>query len=123
MKTLLCLILSLLIYCNIHAADPWSTEDILLETAFQIALAIDWAQTHEIVNDPKRKEINPILGSYPSHRKVDELILLASLSHILMTNYIPQEHRKLWLEFSIAIELVAINHNHRVNIRIVNHRF
>ena len=123
MKTLLCLILSLLIYCNIHAADPWSTEDILLETAFQIALAIDWAQTHEIVDRPDKREHNPILGPHPSHRKVDEYFLLASISHLLIADQLSHKYRKWWTTAWIGVQLYVINNNHRVNIRIINAKF
>lgn len=105
------------------AADPWTTEEIVLEVAFQAVLAIDWAQTHEIVDRPDKREHNPILGPYPSHRKADELILVASLSHILGTHYLSSKYRKWWIAAWIGVELIAVNYNYKNHIRIVNHRF
>ena len=135
------IILMLLLPVNIQAADKWSTQDIVFETAYQILHFIDWRQTRYIAKSPsssrkivdfvdweKKKyvfkypkaysEKNPILGRHPSVFTVDKYFLITAVLHPVVTHYLPKKYRVWWQGITIAISGGFVGYNYSIGIKM-----
>ncbi len=114
MTRLLFSVVLLLISLNVNAYDKFT----IISTGI---LLTDWAQTHEIVNDPERREKNPYLGKYPSHSKLNKYFATAILLNYLVGDVLLKKKRNIrhlyYLQF-IGIQGLNIANNHRQGVRI-----
>ncbi len=119
MKHLTILItLVLLFSCAHYKPDPWTKNQIALQS-FAIGLkAIDWGTTLDLVGRPNYYEMNPILGKYPSRAEINTYFACSALSQILLTHLLPSGSRKWWLGFNIFISGYCVNNNYGVGLRV-----
>ena len=96
-----------------YASDPWSPQDIALESIYVALHVVDWGQTRDIANQPDEyyEAYNPILGKHPSKDKVDLWFVSTTITHILITNYLPSKCRPYFQGVTIGMAgtLVLIN--------------
>lgn len=115
------LFLSLFFFClstyTIHAADKWDKKDIILQSIFTIETLIDWKQTKTFIKNGS-SETNPILGKYPSQKRIDFLIGSSILLHAGISHILPKKYRNYWQLFWIGVEGHAIHHNYSAGTRI-----
>ena len=105
MKTLqvaiaLCIVISF--SAPAFAADPWSKQDIALETLWVALHVIDWGQTRYIAKHPTFYEGNPLLGKHPSVSKVDAYFAVGTLLHVGITHILPSKYRPYWQMITIG---------------------
>jgi len=116
-RLLLIILSSFLVGCA--TTDKWSTTERTKEAAWLILHAVDWRQTAYAMDRPdKYEELNPILGKHPSEGRLNLFILTTTIGHILITNYIPKEHRSVWQNISIGFKLGAVSNNFYVGAKI-----
>ena len=86
------------------------------EYVFQALNAIDTIQTVHILNNGGR-ELNPILGSYPSTEKIIAFKTANAAAHLAVTMYLMDHHPKYvktWQHISIGLmgSVVMLNARH-----------
>lgn len=101
----------------------WSRADTAREITYLTLTTADWAQTRwmqsrnwRLDEDTILYERNPLLGRNPSKRKINTIIPLAMVAHVLIANELGPTWRPVWQYFWIAIEAGAVHHNYRVGI-------
>ncbi len=114
-KTTLLIIIILIpkiIYASFSSEyiEPLSQDEIILQSIFIFAVCVDWKQT-KIFRSKGIEELNPILGKTPSPQKVDNMILLAIISHTSVMLILPEEVREFWILPFIYFEIDAIQNN------------
>ncbi len=121
LKLALIVVLVLLFFIPVKGvtADKWSTQDVLLETTFGVLKFIDWRQTRTIAKNPDmRTESNPLLGWNPTVATVDKYFLATAVLHLIITHYLPQEHRIWWQGLFITLNGANVAHNFSIGIRM-----
>jgi hypothetical protein len=118
MKIYCSLVLVLSLPVSAQAFDVWSEADKHRQGIFNVALALDWRQTLQIIKDPNRYETNVILGKHPSDSKVNTYFALSMIGHAAVTHVLPSKWRPYWQYTWIVIETDAVIHNARVGIRL-----
>ena len=130
----------LILTTSLRANDPWSKQNILLETAYQITLYIDWKQTsafHKYTLDkfgPKTdayghyytyppnmymiSEINPLLPKYPKQRTINAVCIGAAIGHVIITDCISSKNRIYWQSITTTAEILVIYNNYSIGVRI-----
>ena len=97
--------------CSGLSSQPLSRKDVVLGALATSATLIDWRQTNLLI-ERQIPELNPILGAYPSKRKVNILIPLAVAGQWGVTRYIDPKYRPMWQWFLITVESTAIHRNY-----------
>lgn len=115
------LILAILVFVALtspcHALDKMTKGERLSEVAYLLLQWQDWRQTRYITDHPDEYyERNWILGDHPSVEEVDRYHLIAAVSHIAITKLLPHKWRKVWLSWTIAIEVYAVGNNLSIGI-------
>lgn len=96
----------------------YRTQDAVLEAAWVGLHLVDMAQTHDIVNHPTRfHENNPILGSHPTHGRVNTFFLASAAIHGLAVWAMPREYRPWFQGFSIVVKGVIVGSNHHIGLQ------
>lgn len=102
-----------------HAADPWSDADIAREAVYLTLHAADWRQTRVAAERPDRfVETNPILGEYPSARRIDGYFAATALLHVGVVHVLPASWRPAFQYFWIGVEAGQAVRNYRVGVRM-----
>lgn len=125
-------ILAILLFISIPSfASDWSTGDTYSESVYLAFLAVDWAQTRNIVRSNERcsvgkpnqvahcyhyPELNPILGKSPSMARVNAAVILTGLAHVYIASILPEKYRAPFQYISIGIEGGAVVHNFSIGI-------
>lgn len=115
-KALLCLVLATQL-----PAQNWSRADTLAEGAFLALLTTDYMQTRDLLRKPKSemREMNPLLGSFPSQAEVNQYFLMMALTHVSVAVLLPPDGmRRTWQGLGIALELGVVAHNVKVGLRV-----
>jgi len=101
-----------------QAADPWSTQDVILESVWEGLHLLDWLQTRQIATHPEDGyyEKNPILGEHPSKGSVDLYMLSAAILHPIVTHLLPKEYRPYFQGISIAISGSCVASNFSIGL-------
>ena len=99
------------------ANDPWTSTQIVMESAFQVSLLCDWRQTSDF-HKYHIYESNGILGRHPSQAEINRWFLFCGMSHLIITNYLPSKYRVAWSSVSLAIEASVVHKNATGNIRV-----
>jgi hypothetical protein len=114
-KVILMFLLFLLCGCG------WSTQTILLESAWQGIHAVDYLQTIQIANHPEKyRETNLILGPHPSTQSVAIYSAVTAIGHAAITGVL-EEYQKDWVPYwqgiTIVIDGAAVINNYQIGIR------
>lgn len=104
--------------------EPLTATESVLEAAVLASLAIDWAQTRDIVrwqrstipNDYHEK--NVVLGQFPTKAAVDRYFALAAITHHAILRLLPHRWRTRMLVATLAVQLWAVGNNHRIGLRV-----
>ncbi len=102
-----------------YKPDPWTTDQILLQTASTTLGIIDWGTTLDIASNPDEYwEINPVLGKHPSRGEVNRYFAASVLSKILITHLLPSKYRKWWLGLNIGISGYMVKNNYKIGLKM-----
>lgn len=71
----------------------WNTEEIVLESTWQVLHILDWGTTLNIVDRQNEGyyELNPILGEHPSRSKVNLYMFAGAVLHPIIVHYLPRD--------------------------------
>lgn len=102
------------------AADPWTGKDTAREVAYLILHVADWGQTRNIVHRESEGywEINPILGKYPSIKRVDSYMTFTMLAHIGIAYAMPRGWREAFQYSTAGIEAGFVINNNSIGLRV-----
>ena len=100
-----------------RAADPWSTQDMALQAGYTVLHVIDWGQTLAIARDPRRTELNPILGTHPNVGRVNTYFAATLAAHTLVTHFLPSRWRPWWQGVTIVAEGATVGWNFAAGLR------
>ena len=67
---------------------------------------------------PSVYEVNPMLGHYPTQRKIDNYFLASAILHPTLTGFVPLKYRGYWQYGGIVLEAAVIIHNKRIGLKI-----
>ena len=98
-------------------AQEWTEENTKWEYAYYVTHLIDWGQTLEIARNPGYKELNPILGEYPTEAEVNRYFLLSGIAHHLLARWL-DEYRLPYQQATFLINFGAIANNASIGIKI-----
>lgn len=112
------LILVLILLAPSLASAQWTKEQKTIGAIALTALAVDYAQTRTIVNDPRWEEANPLLGDNPSMRKVNLYFVAVPIISYLALDALPSEKRTIALRIIAASELAIVGHNVHLGIKM-----
>jgi len=90
--------------------EPFSDQDIILQSVFTAVTIIDWAQTKTFVSKGIHETFTP-LGPEPSQTRIDTMIFAGIISHAFITYALEKEYRAIWQSLFIGFEFEAICHN------------
>ncbi len=97
--------------------EPFSKQDIWLQSIYTGITVIDWMQTKKL-RETGHKEMNPILGSDPDQNTIDSLILTGIVIHGLIAYALPKKYRSYWQMFFIGVEFHTVIDNHKHGIKL-----
>jgi hypothetical protein len=90
----------------------WSKADIYRHGAFTALMAIDYAQTMKIADNPNDyHERNPILGNNPSRAEVTAYFLTSYAIVTALAVVLPTEIRPYLQYGAIGVEAVTVGNN------------
>ncbi len=90
------LIILLFFPATAFAADPWTTQDTVLEGVYLGLVWIDIGQTGYHLHSPKRvygRERNPLLGPRPSLETIRNYNAAAAILHIVIASALNHPYR------------------------------
>ena len=112
------LLLTLLTLLPLRAeTDSWTKTEVALEVSFQMALFTDWKQT-STYHTTQARELNPLLGSHPSQRTINQWCFISSAGHLLVSDLLPHKQRIYWQAASMTVEWAVIARNYKLGVRI-----
>jgi hypothetical protein len=100
----------LILACQARA-DEWTPEDSIRESIFVGALIADGLTTVHLLESKKGTETNPLLGKYPTNKKLIAFGSAVVVGHLGVSLALPKDWRLAWQHGSIAIELLCITNN------------
>lgn len=119
MKRIFFLLIFLLFSSSSSATEPWSTQDIVLESTWLAFHLIDWGQALDIADQlTKYSEVNPILGKHPSRDKVHLYFGATALAHLGITYILPQKYRPYWQMITIGISATNVFYGFSAGLHI-----
>ena len=92
-------------------AHAWTTADTYREAAYDALLVVDARQTAWAMERPGYRETNPLLGSHPSRRQINEHMAIAAALHGLVSLALPDVYRRQWQWGTVAVEGFVVAHN------------
>ena len=96
------------------AAEPWTPEEILGETATLSLLARDYDQTLNLKDFPRLGESNPILGRHPNDKAIKTYFTVAGLIQLVYTDTLGHSGRAFFMGGVGSLELAITLHNRRL---------
>lgn len=116
------LILLLLPFSVSALEIDWDTEDTYTELVYQTTHFIDWQQTYKISESCHSgghyTEVNPLLGTCPDKKHIDEFFLVTGLAHFGMSALLGGKFRTAWQYGSIMLKVNVIAGNYSGGIRV-----
>ncbi len=111
-KVCLYAVIIFFVITSVSFADPFTTQDKILEATYLSLHVIDWGQSQHIARNPDRfNEINPILGSHPTAGSVNTYMLVSGLLHPAISYVLPQPYRK-WFQYgTLGIKAGLVGNN------------
>jgi hypothetical protein len=98
--------------------EGWTREDTWRQAGVATLQVIDCLQTREAFSHPGFKEQNPILGSYPSMGRINNICAAAIGGHILISTMLSAPWRATFQYGTMFVEGLVVIDNHRMGIRI-----
>lgn len=116
----LCLIMTDHWTCNAsEAADPWTTEQKVLQVAYTALHFADTLQTLQIARQPEKYwERNPLLGKHPSEGKVYGYMAASYAAELLVAHYLASKYRTWFLGGATAFKAGLVIHNSSIGLRV-----
>lgn len=134
-------LLAMLLICQPAMAGDWETKDTALLGGALGLIAVDWAQTRDLVRseryvtpacadpetrrfaepcarEPAYREFNPLLPTHPSTRQVDTYFVAAIIGIAGLSYAMPTKYRRYFLGGVIVLESLVVLNNHRIGLRI-----
>lgn len=100
-------------------ADEWTPEQRYMGAALAAVAAVDWAQTRYIADSGGRfYETNPIIGKYPSMRRVDTYFAASMLLGAVVLDALPTEYRDTALKAGLVLEVLVVSNNARIGVGV-----
>ncbi len=93
------------------AADPWTTQDTVLEGVYLGLLVVDCGQTIYAHSDESTVEDNRLLQNRPSQEYLRNLCTAMAISHPVAIYFIPGHSRTAFQFMSIMVETYAVWYN------------
>ena len=122
MKTiLLSLLLTVLTTSPAAAWQEWTSTDRQLFVASSIAITADWATTRGAArgNWPNNTyETNHVMGRHPSVNTVDTYFAVMLISNYLIADYLPKEHRGMYLTIRTVVHGASAQRNTELGWRM-----
>lgn len=115
------LIIIFLLLTSPVQADEWTREDTYRESVYMTLHTVDWLQTRSVAKagwPDGRSEMNPLLGTTPSVKRLDAYYLITSIGHIWIAHLLPPEWRVGWQYIAIGDAGTAAFNNHLLGVRI-----
>lgn len=116
---------ALILLLAIPAQADWTHHDTVLEVAYQIVHAIDYAQTLEIARDDRYYECNPLLGDRPDSAAVTGYFLLTAIAHPFVSRMLPVKSeiwgvewspRRVWQGVTLGIGVGCVVNNYSIGL-------
>ncbi len=117
---ILCCLASLAFAGRAHAADPWTTTDIALESVYVALDTADFAQTRYIAQHPAayyESASSAMIGQHPSTGRVGTYFAAGLVAQVVITDLLPHPWRNAWQAAGIAIEAHCVSHNASIGIK------
>ena len=101
-------------------ADEWTKTDTAREAAYLILHVVDWGQTRNIVHrrDKGYWEANPILGKYPSIKRVDSYFSFMAVAHVAVAYVLPRGWREGFQYTTAGLKTGLIINNNSIGLRV-----
>ena len=100
-------------------ADEWTPEQRYMGAALAAITVVDWAQTRYIADSRGRfYETNPLIGKYPSMRRVDTYFAASLLLGALVLDSLPTEYRDTALKAGLVLEVLVVSNNARIGVGV-----
>jgi hypothetical protein len=112
------ILLALLLATTCCASQPWTTQDKVLEGAFDAALLMDYRQTSNMHEQDWRAERNPTMGWRPAQSTINTYFLSAAVLHVVIADQLHGGWRTAWQAVWIAAEVGTVQRNYRLGIRL-----
>lgn len=115
-----CLAATLVVAATAQArADEWTPEQRYMGAALAAVTVVDWAQTRYIADSHGRfYETNPLIGKYPSMRRVDTYFATSMLLGALVLDALPTEYRDTALKAGLVLEVLVVSNNARIGVGV-----
>ena len=101
-------------------ADGWTDGDTVRETAYLMLHVADWGQTRNIAHRKGEGywEMNPILGKYPSIKRIDSYMAFSMLAHIGIAYALPRGWREAFQYTTVGIKAGVVFNNNSIGLRV-----
>lgn len=120
-----CLVLVALLAADAAVASDrweWRRSDTALQATYTVLHLVDWSQSIDIARrapaHPLWQEGNPILGSFPSERRVHAYMAATLVGHALIARALPRPYRSVWQCITIGLETSAVGMNFSSGVRL-----
>lgn len=102
----------ILVGCGLWGNTPWVPADTRWEIASEMAIAVDWWQTSDLVRVPGDYEkSNPILGRHPSQKNINQWFAGWLIMHPLIMWSLPAPWRRSAQVMTVLVEAKCIKQN------------
>lgn len=105
---------------SINVAEAiWSEDDQQRQLAYTFLHIADWGQTLDIVENPHRfKEMNGILGSHPTRKKVNIFMASTLIGHWVISKKLASSGRKTFQRISLIMRSMGVARNNYIGLHI-----
>jgi len=104
------------------AANAWTKQDTMWETAYLTAHVADWGQTRDIAkhcsSTGKYQESNALLGECPSAQMVNAYFVGTALLHTGVAHMLPRKYRRMFQVGTLGMQLNVINSNKQIGLKV-----
>ena len=83
-----------------------------------LLLVVDARQTSWAMDRPGYRETNPLLGSHPSRRQINEHMAIAAALHGLVSLALPDVYRRQWQWGTLVVEGFVVAHNAYLGVHL-----
>jgi hypothetical protein len=97
--------------------STWTRHDTIRQASFTALMAVDYAQTLRIADNPERwHEHNPIMGSHPSSRDVTLYFMGSYAVSTAVAMLLPPPYRAWWQYSAITVEAACVGNNYTIGL-------
>ena len=99
--------------------STWTRQDTIRHASFTALMAIDYAQTMRIADNPDRwHEHNPIMGDHPSSRYVTLYFIGSYAVSTAIAALLPAPYREWWQYSAITVEAACVGNNYTIGLGV-----